>query len=48
MGGLVIVVDPTGRKITIKQNEVYRERKVILPVNKKATKGLSLGSRWRM
>jgi hypothetical protein len=41
MGGLVIAVDPTARKIIIKQNKVYRERKVILIVSKKAAEGLA-------
>ena len=41
MGGLVIGPDGTARKITIKQNKVYRERKVILTVSKKAAEVLA-------
>jgi len=46
MGGLVIALDPAARKITIKQDKVYRERKVILTVSKKVAKilaGISVG-----
>jgi hypothetical protein len=39
MGGLVMALDPTARKITIKQNKAYRERKVILTVSRKAAEG---------
>jgi len=41
MGGLVTALDPAARKITIKQDKVYRERKVTLTVSKKAAKDLA-------
>jgi Cu/Ag efflux protein CusF len=41
MGGLVTALDPAARKITIKQDKVYRERKVALTVSKKAAKDLA-------
>ncbi len=41
MGGLVIALDATARKITIKQDKVYRERKIILTVSRKAAEGLA-------
>jgi N-acetylmuramoyl-L-alanine amidase CwlA len=41
MGGLVIAMDPKVRKIKIKQDNVYRERKVNLTVSKKAAKELA-------
>jgi Cu/Ag efflux protein CusF len=41
MGGLVVALDPAARKITIKQDKVYRERKVTLTVSKKAAKDLA-------
>jgi hypothetical protein len=41
MGGLVIALDSSARKITIKQDKVNRERKVILTVSKKAAKDLA-------
>jgi hypothetical protein len=41
MGGLVIALDPAARKITIKQDKVNKERKVILTVSKKAAKNLA-------
>jgi hypothetical protein len=47
MGGLVVALDTPGRKITIKQDKVYRERKVTLTVSKKAAKdlaGINVGS----
>jgi hypothetical protein len=41
MGGLVVALDSGARKITIKQDKVRGERKVILTVNKKAAKDLA-------
>jgi len=41
MGGVVIALDSAARKITIKQNKVRGERKVILTVSKKAAKDLA-------
>lgn len=41
MGGLVVALDLAARKITIKQDKVYRERKVTLTVSKKAAKDLA-------
>jgi Cu/Ag efflux protein CusF len=40
-GGLVTAVDVAGRKITIKQDKVKEERKLILTVSKKAAKNLA-------
>lgn len=47
MGGVVVALDSAARKITIKQDNVYRERKVTLTVSKKAAKdlaGINVGS----
>jgi Cu/Ag efflux protein CusF len=41
MGGLIIALDPAAKKITIKQDKVYRERTVTLTISKKAAKDLA-------
>jgi Cu/Ag efflux protein CusF len=46
MGGIVKVLDPAAKKITIEQDRVKKERKVTLTVGKKAAKdvaGISVG-----
>lgn len=40
-GGLVTALDVAGRKITIKQDKVKRERKLTLTVSQKAAKDLA-------
>lgn len=41
MGGLVVALNPATRKITIKQEKVYRERTVTLTISRKAAKDLA-------
>jgi hypothetical protein len=41
MGGLLVALDSAARKITIKQDKVRGERKVILTVSKKAAQDLA-------
>ncbi len=41
MGGVVTALDPAAKKITIEQDAVKKERKVILSVGKKAEKNLA-------
>jgi Cu/Ag efflux protein CusF len=41
MGGLVIALDAAARKITLKQDKVYSERKVTLTISKKVAKDLA-------
>jgi hypothetical protein len=41
MGGLVIALDSAVKKITIKQEKVYRERKVTLAISEEAAKDLA-------
>jgi len=41
MGGVVTALDPAAKKITIEQDAVKKERKVILSVGKKAAKNLA-------
>jgi Cu/Ag efflux protein CusF len=40
MGGIVKALDPAGKKITLEQDRVKKERKVTLTVGKKAAKNL--------
>jgi len=41
MGGIVVALDSAARKITIKQDKVRGERKVVLAINKKVAKNLA-------
>ncbi len=41
MGGIVVAVDAAAKKITIKQDSVKQQRKVMLSVGKKAAKELA-------
>ena len=41
MGGIVTALDPAGKKITLEQDRVKKERKVTLTVGKKVAKNLA-------
>lgn len=41
LGGLVVSIDSIGKKISIQQNKVHKERKVTLVVDKKLAEELT-------